>query len=219
MTKLLAVDDDPDILYTLSTIGDLAGWKMATTDSPRAALTLLREEKFQAIIVDYHMPEMDGLALVRAIRRLDQHVPIIVLTVDERMALAERFKEAGADDFAVKPIKAPDFISRLNLHIASPRPVLATAEEFPKAWEEDPDCLPKGLSAPTMSVIVSVLEKEAQKKGPTWLGADQIAALAGVAYQTVWRYLDALESEGLVEVQLSYGKRGRPRKQYRLSSH
>ena len=79
------------------------------------------------------------------------------------MALAERFKEAGADDFAVKPIKAPDFISRLNLHIASPRPVLATGR-VSESLEEDPDCLPKGLSAPTMSVIVSVLKKRHRKR-------------------------------------------------------
>lgn len=216
MKKILAIDDDQDILYTLAAIGDMAGWTVQTTDSPKEALDMLDGAEFDSVIVDYHMPEMDGIALVRAIRHMNAHIPIVVLTVDDRMVLAERFRRAGANDFAVKPIKAPDFISRINLHLTSFRPKSTQSSiDIVATWENDPSALPKGLSAPTMSLIISILEDESLNE-KSHLSADQIALRVGVAYQTVWRYLDVLESEDVVEVKFDYGSRGRPRKLYRL---
>lgn len=216
MPRILAVDDDRDILYTLAAIGEMAGWKVCTSDDPARALELIKEQEFDLVIVDYHMPQMDGIALVRAIRAWDGEIPIVVLTADDRMVLAERFRQVGADDFAVKPIKAPDFISRIGLHLApSPAEPARRPRSVSEGWFKDPGGLPKGLSAPTMSLIVSLLEDESLKE-QSWLGTDQIAVRAGIAYQTVWRYLDVLESEDLVEVRFDYGARGRPRKRYRL---
>jgi len=101
----------------LGAMGKTAGWDITTTSSPLSALGIVEQQPFDLVIVDYHMPEMDGVALVRQIRAHDADVPIIVLTVDERMSLAERFLEAGASDFAVKPVKAADFISRVRHHL------------------------------------------------------------------------------------------------------
>lgn len=60
------------------------------------ALNLLGRAWFDPAIVDYHMPEMDGIALVRAMREVNWDIPIVVLTVDDRIVLAERFHRAGA---------------------------------------------------------------------------------------------------------------------------
>ena len=132
-------------------------------------------------------------------------VPVMVLTVDERLSLAKRFTEAGANDFAVKPIKAADFISRIRLHLAS--------EGSPKAIE--PEDLPKGLSPETMELVLEALrELEARQE---WVNADKLAARVGIAYPTVWRYLGVLEEEGSLAVRLEYGGRGRPSKLYMLA--
>lgn len=218
MKRILAIDDDPDILYTLAAIGEMAGWDMTTTEDPNEALKILQEESIDLVIVDYHMPDLDGIALVRAIRSINVEIPIVVLTVDDRMILAKRFRDAGANDFALKPIKAPDFISRINLHLTTFTPIIHTQESsipVVSSWEEDASALPKGLSVPTMMLIVSVLEDESLDPH-SWLGADEIALRVGIAYQTVWRYLDVLESEEVVQVKLGYGNRGRPKKRYRL---
>lgn len=219
MKKILAIDDDPDILYTLDAIGKMAGWDMTTTDDPKQALELIKDNSLDLVIVDYHMPVLDGIALVRAIREINVEIPIVVLTVDDRMILAKRFRDAGANDFALKPIKAPDFISRINLHLTSFSPATTSQESsipVVSSWEEDASSLPKGLSVPTMMLIVSLLEDESLDP-QSWLGADEIALRVGIAYQTVWRYLDVLENEAVVQVKLGYGSRGRPRKRYRLN--
>jgi len=246
--RILAVDDDEGILYTLRAIAEVAGWEATTASKPKDALGLLDAgARFDVVVVDYHMPDMDGVALVRAIRQRDPLVPVVVLTVDERLALAERFREAGADDFAVKPVKAADFISRIRVHLAPTKRTVpaahlqgggdsrgrresasgsggaATGSDGTSGPKDTPghragqtatrEELPKGLSAQTMELVLKALRDVPRGR---WVGADAIASRAGIAYQTVWRYLEALEREGRVEVSLDYGTRGRPPKRYRL---
>ncbi|MCR4424876.1 MAG: response regulator [Firmicutes bacterium] len=206
--RILAVDDDEDILYTLRAIGEMAGWHVETSAYPEEAVGLACDGGFDVVVADYHMPGMDGLAFVRAVRAQNPEVPIVVLTVDERMALAERFREAGANDFAIKPVKAADFISRIRLHMTS-----TDATRAPSAH------LPKGITQQTMDLILGELRDRAgtadggQDDG---VAAEDLAARVGIAYQTVWRYMDALERDGVVEARLDYGRRGRPKKLYRL---
>src|SRR5690625_7306692 len=69
------------------------------------------------VLLDYHMPDWDGMHTTEEIRKISKSVPIIILTVDERQEIADSFLEAGATDFALKPIRAPDLISRIRIHI------------------------------------------------------------------------------------------------------
>src|SRR5690625_3601197 len=69
------------------------------------------------VLLDYHMPDWDGMHTTEEIRKINKNVPIIILTVDERQEIADSFLEAGATDFALKPIRAPDLISRISIHI------------------------------------------------------------------------------------------------------
>jgi response regulator of citrate/malate metabolism len=71
--------------------------------------------------------------------------------------------------------------------------------------------MPKGISLHTMNRVIAALSAEGG-----WAGTEAVAARAGIAHQTVRRYLDLLESEGKVNVRLVYGGRGRPSKEYSL---
>ena len=68
--KLLVVDDDEGILYTLEAIGRMAGWSVDTATGPETVLASLKHQAYDVIIVDYHMPDMDGVELVREIRKI-----------------------------------------------------------------------------------------------------------------------------------------------------
>ena len=114
--KILIMDDDPSVRYTLNEIFTFAGWEPVTYANGRAGMEGFLSHGADIILVDYHMPELDGLETVRLIREKDQQVPILVLTVDERQEIADRFLDAGATDFALKPVKAPDLIARVQLH-------------------------------------------------------------------------------------------------------
>ena len=114
---ILAIDDNQDILFTLMAIGETFGWKVCAESDSRLALERVRKLEPDLILVDYHMPGQDGLSTVRHIRSQNRTVPIIVLTVDERQEIADLFLEAGANDFANKPIKVADLATRIRVHI------------------------------------------------------------------------------------------------------
>ena len=95
--RFLIVDDDADSTF-LARRNLQAVFPHATVDhvaSGQAALELLREQEFTAVITDYRMPWMDGLTLVRKIRELNLHMPIVMRTAMEDLENAAR--AAGVD--------------------------------------------------------------------------------------------------------------------------
>ncbi|PUU93845.1 response regulator [Halanaerobium sp.] len=205
MKKILAVDDEKDILFTLEAVADVADLNMTTTSRGLKALEYIKNNNFNLLLVDYHMPDINGLKLVKEIRKIDKNIPILVLTVDESMDLAEKFLKAGADDFANKPIKTADLISRINLHLNFNESSHNTAEKINELN------IPKGMTQRTLAIIYDYLTEI--KKSET---IEEISKGTNLAYQTVHRYLNYIADENLVEVKLNYGKVGRPIHHYKL---
>ena len=205
MKKILAVDDEKDILFTLEAVAEVADLNMTTTSRGLKALDYIKNNNFNLLLVDYHMPDINGLKLVKEIRKIDKNIPILVLTVDESMDLAEKFLKAGADDFANKPIKTADLISRINLHLNFNESSHNTAEKINELN------IPKGMTQRTLAIIYDYLTEI--KKPET---IEEISKGTNLAYQTVHRYLNYIAEEDLVEVKLNYGKVGRPIHRYKL---
>jgi response regulator of citrate/malate metabolism len=205
LKKILAVDDEKDILFTLEAVADVADLNMTTTSRGLKALEYIKNNNFNLLLVDYHMPDINGLKLVKEIRKIDKNIPILVLTVDESMDLAEKFLKAGADDFANKPIKTADLISRINLHLNFNESSNNTAEKINELN------IPKGMTQRTLAIIYDYLTEI--KKPET---IEEISKGTNLAYQTVHRYLNYIAEEDLVEVKLNYGKVGRPIHRYKL---
>jgi len=204
VTRILIIDDDPDICYTLGEICSFAGWEAVFAANGAQGLDRFAGSRPDLVLVDYHMPVMDGLTTVRRLREMDPWVPLVVLTVDERQQVADTLMEAGATDFALKPIKAPDLISRLrvNLRIAALQKKVPPGEIYST----------KGISVVTQRLITDFLRHSQEA-----LSIDRITEGVGLAYQTVHRYLAYLESTGDIVVERNYGKVGRPRNYYRLA--
>ena len=114
---ILAIDDNRDILYTLEQIFNFQGWRPLLANGYEEADKLIKKEKIDLILVDYHMPGVDGISAVKEIRKKLPKVPIIVLTIEEEDRIVSKFMAAGADDYSLKPIKAVDLISRIKVHL------------------------------------------------------------------------------------------------------
>ncbi|WP_028401301.1 response regulator [Ectobacillus panaciterrae] len=198
--KILAIDDDASIRYMLSEICDFAGWTAVVCSNGKEGVAEFLKNGSDVVLVDYHMPEMDGLMTVQEIRRFNKEVPILVLTVDERQEVADRFLDEGATDFALKPVKAPDLISRIQLHR---RLLEATRKKYEDAF------VAKGISQTTLSHIVSFLSS---CDHPCTI--DEIMKEIGLAYPTVYRYVVHLMQTGKVRTIVSYQKMGRPKNLY-----
>jgi len=180
------------MMNTLQEICLEAGWQSSEAANGTEGLALFEKEHPDLVLCDYHMPEKDGLITVKELRKRSKLVPIVVLTVDERQEIADAFLEAGASDFALKPIKAPDLISRLKVHL--------------RLFRAD-----AGISKMTLRLI-----KEHLINSPCALTIADIADNSSLAYPTVHRYLMYLMDIGEVEVEADYGKVGRPKNKYIL---
>lgn len=195
----MIIDDNESVRFTLKEICEYGGWETMEARNGKEGVEKFKESSPELVFVDYHMPEWDGIRTVREIRALNRHVPIIVLTVDESLTVAEQFFGAGATDFALKPIKAPDLISRIRVNLKMAKLQADQENVF----------VDKGINAATLSTIKQFLF---QHKEP--LTINEIQKELPVAYQTVHRYLNYLVEIGEVEVLSEYGKKGRPKNKY-----
>lgn len=203
--KIVIIDDEPDILYTIKEICQHGGWVTAAASNGKQGYELCRLHKPNLAIVDYHMPDWDGITTVRKIRQLDNAVSILVLTVDERQEIAEKFIEAGATDFAIKPIKSPDLISRIKMNLKINEVQQKYIEEKHQVY------IDKGISPATLSIICDYFREQGEG-----LTIDDITSGLNLAYQTVHRYVSYLLDEKKIEIVPIYGQIGRPKNKYKL---
>lgn len=203
--EIVIIDDEPDILYTIEEICKYGRWEAATAPNGRQGYELCKVHHPNLAIVDYHMPDWDGLSTVKKIRQLDNAISILVLTVDERQEIAEKFIAAGATDFAVKPIRSPDLISRIKMNLRINEVQQKYIEEKQHVYIE------KGISPATLSIICDYIKE--QEAGLT---IDDIANGLTLAYQTVHRYVSYLLEEKKIEIVPIYGQLGRPKNKYKL---
>lgn len=199
---ILAVDDEPDILYTLRAIGARMNWSVYCETCSRSVLERVNTLKPDLILLDYHMPQKDGLTLLKGIRKINKVVPVIILTVDERQDIADRFLDAGASDFANKPIKVPDLAARINIHIQ----IIQRQAELKESY-----IVSKGISRGTLNIILNFCQINSG-----WFFIEEVVDSTGLAYQTVVRYLQYLINEKELIVKCDYGKVGRPRNKYKF---
>lgn len=108
------VDDDPDVRTSVARGLRHSGFDVRVAASGKEALRLLSSESHDALVLDVQMPELDGVAVVTALRALGNEIPICVLsardTVNDRIAGLE----AGADDYLTKPFDLGELVARLN---------------------------------------------------------------------------------------------------------
>jgi CheY-like chemotaxis protein len=117
--RILVVDDEDDIrdIATLS-LQSVGGWEVRAAASGRDALAAAAQERFDAILLDVMMPELDGpstLRLLRASGTIDD-VPVIFLTAKVQPADRRVLEEAGAAGILTKPfdpMRLPDEIARI----------------------------------------------------------------------------------------------------------
>jgi two-component system KDP operon response regulator KdpE len=113
VTKILVVDDEPQILRALRTSLRGAGYEVAAAETAEAALTAAAVDPPDAVILDLVLPDGSGTDVARELRTWTD-VPIIVLSVvgEEREKVAAL--DAGADDYVTKPFGIDELLARLR---------------------------------------------------------------------------------------------------------
>jgi len=113
MKSVLLVDDSDTIRASLSDILHRNGLKTETAKDGKEALGKLGGFKADLIITDLNMPVMDGLTLIKEIRKLPAHrfTPVLMLTTESQQAKRDEARAAGATGWLVKPVKPDDLMA------------------------------------------------------------------------------------------------------------
>ncbi len=112
--KLLLVEDDPKVGQLLVRVLEEEGYEVAWCRSGAEALRLTRAATHDLVILDWMLPEGDGLEVCRDLRARGSEVPVLMLTA--RAETRERVLglESGADDYVVKPFELDELLARVR---------------------------------------------------------------------------------------------------------
>ena len=111
---VLIVDDEAAIRFGVSEALSYAGYEVEAVGDGEEALQRIGARRFEAVLSDISMPGMDGLELLRRVRRLDFDLPVILLTGDPRLETAIQAVDAGALRYLQKPVSLAEIETALE---------------------------------------------------------------------------------------------------------
>ena len=113
MFRILVVEDDADIRKVLRALLEAEGYRVVETDTAARALVESRGHQPDVVLVDLGLPDRDGQALIRDVRRFSS-VPILVLSARTQEAEKIKALDGGADDYVTKPFDSGELLARVR---------------------------------------------------------------------------------------------------------
>lgn len=112
--RVLVVDDEPNITELLAMAFRYEGWVIACAHAGSQAVILAREFQPDLVVLDVMLPDLNGLEVMRRIRRIDPDVAVLFLTAKD--AVEDRIVglTAGGDDYVTKPFSLEEVVVRLR---------------------------------------------------------------------------------------------------------
>jgi DNA-binding NtrC family response regulator len=130
--KVLLVDDEERFRTTLSKMLKAHGLEVTDLGSGLEALEELKRNSYDVVVLDVRMPEMDGIAVLAEMKKLDPLLEVIMLTGHANMEAATKIMWLGAYEFLLKPCAVEDLIDKIEFAFER-----KTTREAKKREEED----------------------------------------------------------------------------------
>src|SRR5258705_5292917 len=115
------VDDDAAVRRSLERLLDAAGFKSVSYETPQSFLAVAPSLSSGCVLLDVRMPGMDGLAVQASLAKLENHLPVIVITGQGDVQTAVRAMKAGAVDFIEKPYDDKILVKAIELALSIQR--------------------------------------------------------------------------------------------------
>lgn len=152
-TRLLIIDDAPDSIAAAAAVLQTSDYELHAAVNAHAALNLIKETPPDLILLDVHLPDMDGFTLCQLIRQQPDYtaIPIIFLTASDDESSIRKAFQLGARDYVTKPFKQSELLARVNTQIRLRR----QQQELKAAYQElDSFCgsVAHDLKAPLLSL-------------------------------------------------------------------
>lgn len=132
--RVLVVDDDESVRTLVAKMLLTADYVVDTASDGPGALALLEEHRYDLIVTDLKMPGMDGLSLIREVRRTTPELPVIIMTAYSTEASAiEAINLGRCNGYLCKPFRMPRMLALAARALGEPAPDLGGPSEFAPA--------------------------------------------------------------------------------------
>jgi two-component system copper resistance phosphate regulon response regulator CusR len=126
MSRILIAEDERRISSFLERGLTANGFTIEIAERGDEALELARSDRFDLVILDLGLPAMDGFDVLRELRRVNERVPVVILTARENVRDTVAGLEGGADDYITKPFRFQELLARVRLRLRGERSAEAT---------------------------------------------------------------------------------------------
>jgi two-component system alkaline phosphatase synthesis response regulator PhoP len=113
--RILLVEDEQSLSDTIKLNLELEGYKVQAVGDGKKALRAFRQERFDLIVLDVMLPEMDGFTVCESIRLENQQVPILFLTAKHSSTDRINGLKIGGDDYLTKPFNLEELLLRVQI--------------------------------------------------------------------------------------------------------
>lgn len=124
--KILVLDDEKSLITWLSYALEQKGYEVFSTTEPATALSRIKEERYDCIISDIRMPQMDGFEFLKRVRKMYPDVPVVFITAYGSMESAINALRDRASDYILKPFAIDELLLRIRANL-----------EKPQAWTQE----------------------------------------------------------------------------------
>jgi two-component system, OmpR family, phosphate regulon response regulator PhoB len=194
MSKVLIVDDEPDIVELLAMHLQAEGHQTLSLGSGYEVVSVAAKEESDLIILDIMMPGMDGFQVHKRLKgdTRTRHIPVIMLTARTQVHDRIAGLESGADDYLTKPFSPRELILRVTAILRRSKRVTTLAEERHGAFRLDR----KNLSLSINDKLVDLTVTELKLLTVMLENGDQVFTRAELL-SLVWGYSDETQSRTL----------------------
>lgn len=219
MVKVIIVEDDPMVAkINQGYLQEIPGLRvLGQFGNGREALAFLKETGVDLMILDVYMPELNGLELLRKVRKSGLSTEVIMVTAANDARQVDEMLRLGIIDYLVKPFTGARFREAVEKYLYKRR-TLDAVEELDQGnidrllggQRESGAALQKGLQQPTLELVAKILRDESSH----YHNCDELASRTSLSKVTVRRYLNHLVDSGQAESAIDYDTGGRPSVKY-----
>ena len=117
MYKILVVDDEEKIRSLIRKYAEFEGHSVTEATNGMEAVTICRKQNFDIIILDIMMPKVDGITVLKTIRKQGNTVPVLMLTAKSEVDDKVEGLDSGANDYLTKPFQSKELLARIRAMI------------------------------------------------------------------------------------------------------
>jgi len=133
MVRVLIIEDEPRLAENIArSLRESAGYAVDIAPDGQEGLFLAESNSYDLLLLDLMLPAMDGMEVLRRLRKLGQHTPVLVVTARDEKESIVSLLNAGADDYLTKPFDLGELLARSKALIrrgkGQPSPVLAIGD-------------------------------------------------------------------------------------------